>query len=783
MGVADPLRNRSRRRRRVFAVERLEPRTVLSALTGFPAIGNTGVAPPDPDAAAGPASLIAVVAGQIQIQTKTGITIASGPLEGSATARGFFDSVDHQIGAPLVSVYDPRVLFDPYSQRFFAIAAETQSSATDRGIAGGTQSYVLVAVSTTSTPTDLDLTPGDHSDWLFYSVPVTQSYANSNGTSGLAWIDQPEIAADSNSLYVVGNYINFGNSSQQQFQNDVVTRIDKNALLSGAFNPSNPSQRIDRVATGASVPQKAFALRPVQSTGLPPGTPEVFADALSLYSQDTKSGSGSGIRFWVMDPSTFVLQEVATISASYSFNITAGAPQAGSSLNISLRTDDGRLSNAVLQNGTIWTSQTILAPNGATNVRWLQIAITSQGFVLSQSGLISPGPGIDTFVPAVAVDAQGDLGIVYTQSSSSQFPTLMFSGRRFSDPGGVLQPGAVIKASNGPYIVSGFSGTTQTRLGGTTAITVDPSDLATFWTFGEYGQDSKNWGTWFGAETFATTPIPGDYNGDGKTDIAVFQPSSATWFIFAPLPSSPGVRVIQFGQPFGDIPVPADYDGDGKTDLAVYRPSTAQWFIIGSTAGPRVVSFGQADVDIPVPADYDGDHKADVAVYRPTTGAWFFLQSTAGPKTLFFGGPNTDQPVPADYDGDGKVDLGVFRPSIGEWFLRQSTAGPKQIQFGPGGFQSTPVPADYDGDGKADLAVSLGATASWAILDSSTNQPDSNSIVFGTPVYFSIPVPGSYDVASQADLAVYVPRLGQWFFYNTATKTSRAFAFGSATHG
>jgi hypothetical protein len=264
-----------------------------------------------------------------------------------------------------------------------------------------------------------------------------------------------------------------------------------------------------------------------------------------------------------------------------------------------------------------------------------------------------------------------------------------------------------------------------------------------------------------GAPTTANSQV-GDYDGDGKTDLAIFRPSTGTWHVLTSGSGYARTTVLSFGQA-GDIPVPGDYDGDGRTDPAVYRPVDGTWHVGGSAAAfvaQATLAIGQPG-DIPVAADYDGDGRTDLALYRPADATWLIRGSlddfrTATVRRL---GERGDVAAGADFDGDGRADPAVYRPLDGTWHVLASTSGAERV-YRSGETGGVPVPADYDGDRRADLAVFQPTVGSWRVRTSASSFTDELIRAWGRPG--DVPASADYDGDGRADVVTFRQATGEW---------------------
>jgi hypothetical protein len=249
-----------------------------------------------------------------------------------------------------------------------------------------------------------------------------------------------------------------------------------------------------------------------------------------------------------------------------------------------------------------------------------------------------------------------------------------------------------------------------------------------------------------------------DYNGDGKSDLTLFDPATGRWHIFSLS------KYYQWGFP-GAAPLQGDYDGDRIADLAVYESATGRWYIWSVAKKQQLVAGVQWGFSgcMPVSGDYDGDSRDDLCVYDTKTGNWY-IQSLYTNKPLAmatnWGFPGCT-PLNGDYDGDGRDDLAVYDRTSGKWYVR-TLEGKKPIVSGiTWGFTGCePVPADYDGDGRVDPAVYDTKKGNWHML-TGTGIIQLN---WGFPG--CIPVPGNYFIDATDDPAVYDPSAGLWYILN-----------------
>lgn len=250
------------------------------------------------------------------------------------------------------------------------------------------------------------------------------------------------------------------------------------------------------------------------------------------------------------------------------------------------------------------------------------------------------------------------------------------------------------------------------------------------------------------------TPITGDWNGDGITDVGMFV--DGQWFL--DLNGNGAWDESDLWAQMGnqdDLPVTGDWDGDGKTDIGIFGP---QW-----SGDDRALVHEPGEPD---PQNFATNLRPARFKNMPprpdeATNGWRTMKQSLQGKSradlidhVFRYGGSQDKPVAGDWNGDGISTIGVFRN--GTWYLDVNGDG----QFGPGDVSSqfgqpgdVPMVGDWNGDGTDKIGVFRDGTF---YLDINGNGAlDATDKVLQAGVAGDKPVVGDWNGDGIDDVGVY----------------------------
>ncbi len=544
----------------------------------FAALGdNLLVAPPDTDGAVGTNHVMTMLNSQVRIQSRLGTNLSTVTLSNFwRTAYAFKD------------IFDPRVIYDPYANRWVATVL------TDRQT---TNSSLLIGVSATGDPTG---------SWTLSRIKID------NQTSNYYWADYPNLGFNKDWVSVSVSLA----ITTNQLSRSRIYLLNRTNLYAG--NVSGASYNLDAATYGFNQ------------------APAITYDTNLSTLYFVQSGNGSFMNtvgtnttvkgivlIWTVTGA--ITNPVLTLTTTLT-NLPSADPWAHSEntlvnvarqpgISVGINTGDARMQKVLYRNGSLWCSHTILLPYTNVNrasVQWWQLA--PGGGVLQQAR-IDDSAGITSYAyPTLAVNRFGDVLVGYSRYSTNQYASANYSYRDFYERDNELQNSYVFKAGEGIYYKQAPSPDSRNRWGDYSSTVVDPLNDADFWTIQEYaatpngtGQNNLDgrWGTWWakvcvafpGNDNFANSYLlsgaSGSTNGNniratkesGEPNHAGNTNTASVWYHWTP-PSSGNVIIDTI-------------DSDYATILAVYTGSSVSGLTlvtndVNSAAGASRVIFNAA---------------------------------------------------------------------------------------------------------------------------------------------------------------------------------------------
>ena len=286
--------------------------------------------------------------------------------------------------------------------------------------------------------------------------------------------------------------------------------------------------------------------------------------------------------------------------------------------------------------------------------------------------------------------------------------------------------------------------------------------------------------------TFTTGDNPvsvsiGDFNGDGKPDLAIANYDSNTVSVLlnttapgATTPSYANQATFATGSSPNSVSI-GDFNGDGKLDLSIANSTSNSVSVLLNTTAPgaptptyanqTMFATGSLPKSVSI-GDFNGDGKPDLAIANSTSNSVSVLLNTTdsgaptpsyASQTTFATGTFPVSVSIGDFNGDGKPDLAIANRDSNSVSVLLNTTAPgattpsyaNQATFATGISPNSVSIGDFNGDGKPDLAIVNSTSNSVSVLLNATT-PGNLTVSSLTGTTFAAPVGGTTPLGSLA---------------------------------